>query len=112
MVREIQAAHEQAVGHPVPKSTVYRMLACQGWWKITTRPRHPRSDTQAQEAWKKNSPARSPKPSAGQRKRGASCAWMFPDEGRLGRLSDPRPGWSPPRSHPPPRVEGALTSPP
>jgi len=41
----------------VPKSTVYRMLARQGWRKLAPRPRHPRSDIQAQEAWKKNSPA-------------------------------------------------------
>ena len=57
MVSEIRAAYERAVGHPVPKSTVYRMLARQGWRKLAPRPRHPRSDIQAQEAWKKNSPA-------------------------------------------------------
>ena len=56
VVSEIKAVYEQAVGRAVPKSTVYRMLARQGWRKITPRPRHPHSDTQAQEAWKKNSP--------------------------------------------------------
>ncbi|MFB3788688.1 MAG: transposase [bacterium] len=72
VVSEIQAAYEQAVGHPVPKSTVYRMLARQGWRKIA--PRHPRSDIQAPEAWKKNSPAGSPKKSAAKRKRDAPSA--------------------------------------
>jgi len=74
VVSEIRAAYERAVGHPVPKSTVYRMLARQGWRKLAPRPRHPRSDIQAQEAWKKNSPAGLPKKSAGQRKRDAPSA--------------------------------------
>jgi len=74
VVSEIKEAYERAVGHPVPKSTVYRMLARQGWRKIAPRPRHPRSDAQAQEAWKKNSPGGLRKKSNGKRKRDAPSA--------------------------------------
>jgi transposase len=61
VVGEIKAAYEQAVGHVVPKSTVYRMLARHGWRKIAPRPRHPKGDPAAQEAFKKNSPRSSRK---------------------------------------------------
>ena len=56
VVGEIKAAYEQQVGHTVPKSTVYRMLARHGWRKIAPRPRHPKGDPSAQEAFKRNSP--------------------------------------------------------
>lgn len=52
-VREVQLAYEKAVGHPVAKSTVYRMLARQGWRKLAPRPRHPKADSERQEAFKK-----------------------------------------------------------
>lgn len=55
-VSQVKTAYENAVGHPVPKSTVYRMLARHGWRKIAPRPRHPQTDTVVQEEWKKNSP--------------------------------------------------------
>jgi transposase len=61
VVGEIKAAYEQAVGHAVPKSTVYRMLARHGWRKIAPRPRHPKGDPAAQDAFKKNSPRSSRK---------------------------------------------------
>jgi len=56
VVAEIKAAYEHAVGHEVPKSTVYRMLARHGWRKIAPRPRHPKGDPATQEEFKKNSP--------------------------------------------------------
>jgi len=56
VVGEIKAAYERRVGHTVPKSTVYRMLGRHGWRKIAPRPRHPKGDPSAQEAFKKNSP--------------------------------------------------------
>jgi len=52
---EVKVAYEKAVGHPVPKSTVYRMLARHGWRKIAPRPRHPKFDPQKVEEFKKNS---------------------------------------------------------
>ena len=54
----IKAAYEQALGRSVPDSTVYRLLARHGWRKLAPRPRHPKSDPEKQEAWKKNSPKR------------------------------------------------------
>ena len=53
-VSQIKQAYEQVVGHPVPKSTVYRMLARHGWRKIAPRRRHPRVSRQRQRAFKKN----------------------------------------------------------
>jgi len=55
-VGQIRAAYEKAVGHAVPKSTVYRMLARHGWRKLAPRPRHPKTDPAAQAEWKKNLP--------------------------------------------------------
>jgi transposase len=58
-VSQIQRAYEEAVGHAVPKSTVYRMLARQGWHKIAPRRRHPQVSRQRQRAFKKDSPGSS-----------------------------------------------------
>jgi transposase len=55
-VSQVKLAYEKAVGHAVPKSTVYRMLARQGWRKIAPRPHHPQVDRTRQQAFKKNSP--------------------------------------------------------
>jgi len=55
VVSSIKAAYEQKLGQVVPKSTVYRMLARHDWRQIVPRPRHPKSDTEAQEAFKKTS---------------------------------------------------------
>ena len=55
VVSGIKKAYEQELGKSVPKSTVYRMLARHNWRKIVPRPRHPKSDIEAQEAFKKTS---------------------------------------------------------
>jgi transposase len=55
-VSRVKAAYEAAVGHDVPKSTVYRLLARHGWRKVAPRPRHPESDPEKQEQFKKNWP--------------------------------------------------------
>jgi transposase len=57
IVSEIHRAYEDAAGHRVPKSTVYRMLARQGWRKVAPRPHHPKNDPEACAEFKKNSPA-------------------------------------------------------
>jgi transposase len=49
----IHGAYEAMVGKEVAKSTVYRMLHRHGWRKIAPRPRHPKADREAQEAFKK-----------------------------------------------------------
>ena len=56
VVSEIKKAYEKAVGHRVPKSTIYRIVARHGWRKIAPRPRHPKGDAVLQEEFKKNSP--------------------------------------------------------
>lgn len=55
VVSEIHRAYEREVGHEVPKSTIYRMLARQGWRKVAPRPHHPKNDPEVIMAFKKNS---------------------------------------------------------
>jgi transposase len=55
VVDQVHAAYERLLGHSVPKSTVYRMLARHGWRKIAPRPRHPKNDPVQAEEFKKNS---------------------------------------------------------
>jgi len=54
----LRAALAQRLGRPVAASVVYRMLARHDWRKVAPDTRHPKSDPQVQEAWKKNSPKR------------------------------------------------------
>jgi len=50
----IRAALAQHLGRKVAASVVYRFLARHGWRKVAPDTRHPKSDPQIQEAWKKN----------------------------------------------------------
>jgi hypothetical protein len=59
VVSAIHRAYECAVGHAVPKSTVYRMLARQGWKKVAPRSRHPQNDPTARADFKKSAPTSS-----------------------------------------------------
>jgi transposase len=52
----IRAALAQRLGRKVSASVVYRFLARHGWRKVAPDTRHPKSDPQVQEAWKKNCP--------------------------------------------------------
>ena len=54
IVSEIQKAYEKKVGKEVPNSTIYRVLARQNWRKIMPRKRHPKSNPEEQEDYKKN----------------------------------------------------------
>jgi len=54
-VSPVKEAYEQAVGHRVPDSTIYRVLTRHGWRKLAPDKRHPKADPLAQEAFKKNS---------------------------------------------------------
>jgi transposase len=56
VVSPVRAALAQKLGRPVAASVVYRMLARHGWRKVAPDTRHPKSDPQVQEEWKKNSP--------------------------------------------------------
>ena len=51
--REIHLAYEECIGHQVHETTIYRLLERHGWRKIQPRSRHPKADSQAQEAFKK-----------------------------------------------------------
>jgi transposase len=53
VVSAIQRAFEALVGHKVALSTIYRMLDRHDWRTIIPRPRHPNSNTEAQEDFKK-----------------------------------------------------------
>ena len=53
VVPPIHAALEKEVGHPVAKSTVYRMLARHGWRKVEPDTCHPKRDAEAQDQFKK-----------------------------------------------------------
>ena len=53
VVSEIKRAFEGLVGRKVAKTTIYRMLDRHEWRTIIPRPRHPKSDTKAQEGFKK-----------------------------------------------------------
>ena len=56
VVSPLRAALAQRLGQAVKPSVVYRLLARHGWRKVAPDTRHPKSQPEAQEAWKKNSP--------------------------------------------------------
>jgi len=56
---QLKSALEHAVGHPVHKTTVYRLLKRQQWRQVVPRPRHPLASAAEQEAFKKTSPKKS-----------------------------------------------------
>ena len=51
--RGIKVRYESRVGHPVPDSTVYRLLARHQWRQVLPRPKHPKDNPQARAAFKK-----------------------------------------------------------
>lgn len=55
VVSPLRAALAQRLGQPVKPSVVYRLLARHGWRKVAPDTRHPKSQPEVQEAWKKNS---------------------------------------------------------
>lgn len=52
---EIHQAYEARIGGSVDESTIYRLLARHGWRKVIPRPRHPKAESEIQEAFKKTS---------------------------------------------------------
>lgn len=57
-VPPIHAALVERLGHDVPMSTTYRLLARHGWRKVQPDTKHPKSDPAVQDEFKKNSPKR------------------------------------------------------
>jgi transposase len=51
----LKICYENRVGHPVPDSTVYRLLARHRWRQVLPRPKHPKGNPQARAAFKKTS---------------------------------------------------------
>ena len=58
VVSVMRADLSQRLGRPVAASVLYRLLARHGWRKLAPDTRHPKSNAEAQEDWKKNSPRR------------------------------------------------------
>lgn len=54
-VPPIHCALVELLGKEIPISTTYRLLARHGWRKVAPDTRHPKSDPQTQEEFKKNS---------------------------------------------------------
>ena len=54
VVSPLRAALAQRLGKPGKASVVYRLLARHGWRKVAPDTRHPKSQPEVQEAWKKN----------------------------------------------------------
>ena len=54
VVSPLRAALAQQLRKSVKASVVYRLLARHGWRKVAPDTRHPKSDPQVQEEWKKN----------------------------------------------------------
>ena len=55
VVPPLKAKVEKRLGKPVALSTLYRMLARNGWRKLAPDTAHPQGDPAAREEWKKNS---------------------------------------------------------
>lgn len=54
-VPPIHAALAKRLGHEIPLSTTYRLLARHGWRKVQPDTKHPKSDPVMQDEFKKNS---------------------------------------------------------
>lgn len=55
-VPPIHAALVERLGYDTPMSTTYRLLARHGWRKVQPDTKHPKSDPELQDEFKKNSP--------------------------------------------------------
>ena len=82
------------LGRKVSRSVVGRLSVRHGWRKVAPGTRHPKSDPQVQEAWKKIPDGIGRLAESG----GSSGRWvcvMFQDEARFGRIVHIRRCWSP-----------------
>lgn len=61
VVNDIKEAMDRRLGRRVALASVYNLLHRHDWRKLAPDKRHPQSDVEIQEAWKKNSPAPLPK---------------------------------------------------
>lgn len=61
VVNNIKEAMDIRLGRHVALASAYNLLHRNGWRKLAPDKRHPQSDIEIQEAWKKNSPTSLPK---------------------------------------------------
>ena len=61
VVSDIKEAMDRRLGRQVALASAYNLLHRHGWRKVAPDKRHPQSDVEIQEAWKKNSPTPLPK---------------------------------------------------
>jgi transposase len=61
VVNDIKNAMDRQLGRQVALASAYNLLHRHGWRKLVPDKRHPQSDVEIQEAWKKNSPTPLPK---------------------------------------------------
>jgi hypothetical protein len=78
----------------VANTTIYRMLDRHNWRTIIPRPRHPNTNTEAQEGFKKL-PKMVTRCAEALASVGVRSRIMLQDEGRFGRLSNPCLCWAP-----------------
>jgi transposase len=102
----LRRTYEEKGGAKVARSTVYRLLARQGWRKLVPRPDHPDASRKQQQAFKKlrrRVRTEATRPA----QRGLRLRLWFEDEARFGRMTDPRRAWAPPGVRPlvPRRIE-------
>jgi transposase len=70
VVSEIKNALDQRLGRNVALASAYNLLHRHDWRKLAPDKRHPKSDANAQEVWKKNFPTLLPKPRKAGRAKG------------------------------------------
>jgi len=61
VVSDIKEAMDRRLGRQVALASAYNLLHRHGWRKLAPDKRHPQSDVEIQEAWKKNFPTPLPK---------------------------------------------------
>ena len=72
VVSEIKNALDQRLGLNVALASAYNLLHRHDWRKLAPDKRHPKSDADAQDDWKKNFPTLLPKPGKHGRAKGRS----------------------------------------
>ena len=72
VVSEIKNALDQRLGRNVALASAYNLLHRHDWRKLAPDKRHPKSDADAQEDWKKNFPTLLPRPGKPGRAKGRS----------------------------------------
>lgn len=73
IVREMKQALDERLGRRTALASTYNLLHRHGWRKLAPDKRHPKTDVETQEEWKKNSRASSPRSTTSGRGKGRFC---------------------------------------